>query len=41
MGGEHFLRRPRNTVQDAGLIIEQQERFKLGVVERLAARKPI
>lgn len=38
--GEHFTRRPLRYVQDLGLHIEQHERFKLGVVERLAARKP-
>jgi ubiquinone/menaquinone biosynthesis C-methylase UbiE len=37
---EHFLRRPRDTVLDAGFTIQRQERFALGVVERLAARKP-
>jgi ubiquinone/menaquinone biosynthesis C-methylase UbiE len=41
MGGEHFLRRPRNIIQGAGMTIEQEERFKLGIVERLAARNPI
>lgn len=40
MGGEHLLRRPLRHVQDAGLVIERQNRFKLGIVERLAARKP-
>jgi ubiquinone/menaquinone biosynthesis C-methylase UbiE len=39
-GGEHFLRRPLNQVRSEGFTIEQQERFKLGVVERVAARKP-
>ncbi len=39
--GEHFLRRPLLHVQALGLEIERQERFKLGLVERLAARKPI
>jgi ubiquinone/menaquinone biosynthesis C-methylase UbiE len=38
--GEHFLRRPLTVVEDAGLTVEQRERFKLGIVERLAARKP-
>jgi hypothetical protein len=38
--GEHFLRRPLRTVQAEGLAIERGERFKLGLVERLAARKP-
>jgi len=41
MGGEHLLRRPRNTIQGGGMTIEQQQRFKLGIVERLAARNPI
>jgi ubiquinone/menaquinone biosynthesis C-methylase UbiE len=40
LGGEHFLRRPVHQVTAEGLAIEQRERFKLGVVERLAARKP-
>src|SRR3954468_9327445 len=39
-GGEHFLRRPLNDVRDQGFEIEQVERFKLGLVERLIARKP-
>jgi len=39
-GGEHFLRRPLHTVQAAGLSIEAHDRFNLGIVERLAARKP-
>jgi SAM-dependent methyltransferase len=39
LGGEHFLRRPLETVQAAGFAVEQRERFKLGIVERVAARK--
>lgn len=39
-GGEHFLRRPLEIVQAEGLVVEQRERFGLGIVERLAARKP-
>ncbi|MGP4089382.1 class I SAM-dependent methyltransferase [Streptomyces sp. KR55] len=39
-GGAHLLRRPLRHVQAAGLQIEQRDRLKLGVVERLAARKP-
>ncbi|MGP3947496.1 class I SAM-dependent methyltransferase [Streptomyces sp. 7N604] len=39
-GGEHFLRRPLRHVQAAGLEVEQRDRLKLGIVERLAARKP-
>jgi len=38
--GEHYLRRPLRQVQAEGLQVERRERFKLGVVERLAARKP-
>ncbi|WP_327432918.1 class I SAM-dependent methyltransferase [Streptomyces sp. NBC_01236] len=40
LGGEHFRRRPLLHVQAAGLEIEQRDRFKLGIVERIAARKP-
>ncbi|MFF4602654.1 class I SAM-dependent methyltransferase [Streptomyces sp. NPDC001339] len=40
LGGEHLLRRPLRHIQAAGLPIEQRDRFKLGIVERLAARKP-
>jgi ubiquinone/menaquinone biosynthesis C-methylase UbiE len=36
---EHFLRRPHDTVLSAGFTIERSERFALGVVERLVARK--
>jgi ubiquinone/menaquinone biosynthesis C-methylase UbiE len=38
--GEHMLRRPLRQVQAEGLQIQRRERFKLGMVERLAARKP-
>jgi hypothetical protein len=38
--GEHYLRRPLRQVQAEGLQVERRERFKLGLVERLAARKP-
>jgi ubiquinone/menaquinone biosynthesis C-methylase UbiE len=40
LGNEHFLRRPLEQVRAAGLEIQRQERFKLGIIERLAARKP-
>ncbi|MEN3306991.1 MAG: hypothetical protein V7603_3193 [Micromonosporaceae bacterium] len=40
MGGEHFRRRPLRHVQTLGLAVEAHDRFKLGIVERLAARKP-
>jgi len=39
--GEHALRRPLRHVEAAGLEITRRERFKLGIVERLAARKPV
>lgn len=38
--GEHFLRRPLGLVKGEGLQIEQRQRFRLGLIERLAARKP-
>lgn len=37
---EHFRRRPIEHVMAAELDIERHDRFKKGVVERLAARKP-
>ncbi|MDA8320739.1 MAG: methyltransferase domain-containing protein [Actinomycetota bacterium] len=39
-GGEHFRRRPIRHVQALGLTVEDRNRLKLGIVERLAARKP-
>lgn len=41
LGGEHFRRRPFTHVQAAGLQVERRDRFKAGIVERLAARKPL
>jgi len=41
LGGEHFRRRPLTHVQGAGLQVERRDRFKAGIVERLAARKPL
>ena len=38
--GEYLLRRPLDQVEAEGLEIERRERFKLGITERLAARKP-
>jgi ubiquinone/menaquinone biosynthesis C-methylase UbiE len=38
--GEHFRRRPIRRVQGLGFSVEQHDRLKLGIVERLAARKP-
>jgi ubiquinone/menaquinone biosynthesis C-methylase UbiE len=40
MGGEHFLRRPIRLLPEHGLTVERHDRFKVGIVERLAARKP-
>jgi ubiquinone/menaquinone biosynthesis C-methylase UbiE len=40
LGDEHFLRRPLLTAQAEGFTIENSERSKLGIVERLVARKP-
>jgi SAM-dependent methyltransferase len=39
--GEHFLRRPLRQVRAEGFEIQQRQRFKLGLIERLAARKPV
>jgi hypothetical protein len=38
-GDEHYLRRALHTLQAVGLAIDAHDRFKLGIVERLAARK--
>ena len=38
---DHLLREPKRRVAEAGLHIEQCERSKLGLVLRLAARKPV
>jgi ubiquinone/menaquinone biosynthesis C-methylase UbiE len=40
LGSEYFLRRPLRTVLAQGFIVERSERSKLGIVERLVARKP-
>ena len=39
MASEHFLRRPRAKVERRAFTIERVERFKLGLIERLVARK--
>jgi ubiquinone/menaquinone biosynthesis C-methylase UbiE len=41
LGGEHFLRRPSEIAASEGFEIGRRQRFKLGIVERLAARKPV
>ena len=40
VGGERVLRRPFELVRAAGLDTERHDRLKLGIVERLVARKP-
>ncbi|MCH7229445.1 class I SAM-dependent methyltransferase [Glycomyces sp. L485] len=40
IGGEYFRRRPIRHVLAAGLSIEAHDRFKAGLIERLAARRP-
>jgi len=37
---DHLLREPLEYVEAAGLVVEQLERSRLGLVERLVARKP-
>jgi ubiquinone/menaquinone biosynthesis C-methylase UbiE len=41
LAGEHFRRRPARVVAGRGLDIVRSDRFKLGVIERLVARKPV
>jgi ubiquinone/menaquinone biosynthesis C-methylase UbiE len=41
LGADRFRRRPILHVQALGFAVERQDRFKLGIVERLAARKPV
>jgi ubiquinone/menaquinone biosynthesis C-methylase UbiE len=41
LGHDHLLREPLRHVEDAGLVVERLERSKWGVVERLAAYKPV
>jgi ubiquinone/menaquinone biosynthesis C-methylase UbiE len=40
LAGEYFRRRPIVHVRELGFDIEESERIKLGVVERVCARKP-
>ncbi len=39
LAGEHYRRRPLLRVTELGFLIEETERLKLGVVERVCARK--
>lgn len=41
VSGEYWRRRPIRHVQAMGFAIERHERFTLGIIERLAARKPL
>lgn len=38
--GDYQTRRPHLLLDDAGFVVERAERYKKGIVERLAARKP-
>jgi ubiquinone/menaquinone biosynthesis C-methylase UbiE len=40
LGSEHLRRRPLLQVQAEGFQVERRQRYKLGLVERLVARKP-
>jgi SAM-dependent methyltransferase len=40
LGKDHLLREPLRHVEGLGLVVEQLERSKLGIVERLVARSP-
>jgi ubiquinone/menaquinone biosynthesis C-methylase UbiE len=40
LAGEYFRRRPLTYVRELGFGVEEAERFRLGVVERVCARKP-
>lgn len=41
MAEEHFRRRPLQLLAGAGFAVDTVERFKLGIVERLMAHKPV
>lgn len=41
LGNEQFRRRPFRSVVARGLEVEKRDRFALGIVERLVARKPV
>ena len=40
LAGEYFRRRPVAYLAELDFLIEESERFTLGVVERVCARKP-
>lgn len=39
--GEHFRRRPLRHLADLGLLVQRRDRFAWGIIERIAARKPV
>ncbi len=41
LGREHFRRRPLRVVQAEGFVVESSQRAKLGIIERVLARKPV
>lgn len=40
-GGDHLLREPLEHVHAEGLVVDEFERVRLGITERLAAHKPV
>jgi ubiquinone/menaquinone biosynthesis C-methylase UbiE len=41
LADEHFRRRPLRVVQGEGFVVESSQRSKLGIIERVLARKPV
>ena len=41
LAAEHFRRRPLRVVQAEGFVVEFSQRSKLGIIERVLARKPV
>jgi hypothetical protein len=39
--GDHLLRDPVDHVSEAGFVVEELYRSRLGIVERMVARKPL
>ena len=39
LAGDHWLRRPLNLVNEAGFTVTHRDRYRLGIIERLAAVK--
>lgn len=40
IGAENYRRRPVRHVRNQGFVVDEQERFRLGIIERLRAHKP-